>query len=472
MTKVSGLLCVLILITSLLACKGENDTSNSSSKRNLKLNEHDLPGILKRGKIIVLAENSATSYFIYKGKKLGFEYEILKEFAEDLGVAIEVKLVNDLTEMHEKLNAGEGDFIACNYTVTMDRKEDIEFTEPIIQSPQVLIQRVETDPKLIKQHPLLTSQLELARKKIFVWEGSSYYQRLINLQQEIGDTIFIRPTQSHEGVEELIEMVSNGQIDYTVCEKNVADINCRFFDNIDASLKISFDQKIALGLNKKAPILKKKFNEWLNQFKKNELYAFIKKKYFTVPEKEVDENLPTVKIRKGMISPFDSHLQKEASKYNFEWHLLAAIIYQESKFNPNAQGFGGAYGLMQFMPGTGPQYNVYPSSTAEQQITGGMKYINRLLKIWSKIPDPEQRYKFMLASYNAGPGHVIDAYKLAEKHGLNPKVWDNNVAEMVGNLGKREFYTDEVVKSGAFRGQRTVNYVASVMSKYHAFSGK
>ena len=127
MTKVSSLLCVLILFISLLACKGENDTSNSSTKRNLKLNENDLPGILKRGKIIVLAENSATSYFIYKGKKLGFEYEILKEFAEDLGVAIEVKLVNDLTEMNEKLNAGEGDFIACNYTVTMDRKEDIEF---------------------------------------------------------------------------------------------------------------------------------------------------------------------------------------------------------------------------------------------------------------------------------------------------------------------------------------------------------
>jgi membrane-bound lytic murein transglycosylase F len=374
--------------------------------------------------------------------------------------------------MHQRINAGEGDIIACNYTVTMDRKDDIDFTDPILKTPQVLIQRKESDPKLMKQHPLITSTLQLARKKVFVWEGSSYFQRLVNLQQEIGDTIFINPTQSHEGVEELIEMVSNGQIDYTVVEKNVADINCRFYDNIDASLKISFDQKIAFGVNKKAGILKSKFNEWLAKFKKNELYAFIQKKYFSQPQVVNETEFSNVKVKKGSISPFDGIIQAEASKYNFEWQLLAAIIHQESKFNPNAQGFGGAYGLMQFMPGTGPQYNVYPSSPAAEQIAGGMKYVNRLMKIWSKIPDPEQRYKFMLASYNAGPGHVIDAYKLAEKHGLNPKMWDNNVGDMVINLGKKEFYTDEVVKSGACHGQRTFNYVSSVIGKYKAYSGK
>ncbi|HLP54315.1 MAG TPA: transporter substrate-binding domain-containing protein [Fluviicola sp.] len=440
-------------------------------KRPLATTDNDLPGILKKGKLRVLAENSSTSYFIYKGKRMGFEYELLREFAEDLGVELEVITVNDLNEITTRLNNDEGDLIACNYAVTRDRQDVINFSRPFYQTNQVLIQRKqdttkETSDEAWKKYHV-SDPLQLANKKVDVWKNSSYYDRLINLQDEIGATIHIRPTQGNQSVEELIEMVSDGTIDYTVAERNIAQINEKFYDNLDVSLAISFKQNIAFGLRKDAPLLKKRLDAWLTKFMKKEAFRFIKRKYFD-PYKQ-PAGTTTYATAKGGLSPFDNIMKAEAAKYGFDWRLLAAIIYHESKFNPNARAFGGAYGMMQFMPGTGPKFGVYPSSSPEVQIRGGMKYIHKIDQMWKDIADPMERNKFILASYNAGAGHIKDAQKLAAKRGLNPKVWEDNVEKMVMNLGKREYYSDPVVSSGALRGNITYKYVRGIMARYASY---
>jgi membrane-bound lytic murein transglycosylase F len=461
----------LVLTGVILANTGCGSDDADATKRPLNTNENDLPGILKRGKLRVLAENSSTSFFIYKGKRMGFEYELLREFAEDLGVELEIVTVHDLNEINQRLNNGDGDIIACNYTITRERQDHVNFSRPFFQTQQVLIQRTQDTSKAVSEENWkkyhITDPLQLRKKKIDVWSNSSYYDRLVNLQDEIGDTIYIRPTQGNQSVEELIEMVADGQIDYTVAEKNVAQINSRFYDNLDVSLPISFRQNVAFGLRKDAPLLKKKLDAWLGKFMQKESFAFIKRKYYD-PARQSGEAIAYT-TKKGQLSPFDDIMKAEAAKRNFDWRLLAAIIYHESKFNPNARAFGGAYGLMQFMPGTGPKYGVYPTSTPEVQIRGGMKYIQRITTMWSGIADPVERNKFILASYNAGSGHIKDAQKLAQKHGLNPKVWDDNVEKMVMNLGKHEYYSDPVVTSGALRGTITYKYVRGIMARYESY---
>ncbi len=463
----SGIFRLFFLTAALFmaACSSEKIDLR---KKPLNAHDFDLPGIYKRGTLVVLAENSSTSFFIYKGKKMGFEYELLKEFAEDLGVALEVKIVNNLDEINEILNRGEGDIIACNYTITRERRSEINFSVPFLQTNQVLVQRKSTPETKDQKVTFITDPIQLAKKKVVVWEKSSYYTRLLHLEDEIGDTIFIRPTQAQEGVEELIEQVSDGLIDYTVAEKNVAEINERFYDNLDVSLPISFKQNIAFGLNKKSPILQKRLNIWLAKFMKRESFSYIKRKYFEQIRSSVDGGI-NFKSRKGSISPYDAILKAEGSKYNIDWRLVAALIFHESKFNPNARAFGGAYGLMQFMPGTGPKFGVYPTSPPEVQIQGGYKYLNRISKLWAGIKNDEERNKFILASYNAGAGHILDAQRLAEKKGLNPHVWEENVEKMVMNLGKHSYYTDEVVKSGAFRGNITIRYVRGITSRYETY---
>lgn len=433
----------------------------------------DLPEILKRGKLVVLAENSSTSYFIYRGKKMGFEYELLREFAEELGVDLEVKTVDNLDEINRLLNEGEGDVVACNYTITKDRKEEIDFSIPYIRTSQVLIQRKPDGWESMNRDQIrkkiLVDPIQLARKKIYVWNESSYYQRLMHLQEEIGDTILIHGESGEVSGEDLIEQVAEGKIDYTVVEKNIAQVNRRFYENIDIDLEISVRQKIGFAVRKTSPLLKARLNQWLGNYMANASFKYIKHKYFELAELTSKSQSEFSSLKGGQLSKYDFYFKAEAAKYGWDWQLIASVAYQESKFNPYVTGFGGAYGMMQFMPGVGPKFGVYPNSPPDVQIAGGTKKLYRDFQNWPDVPDRRQRYKFALASYNAGMSHIRDAQRLALKHGLNPKVWDKNVEVMVRNLSKSEYYRDEVVENGAMRGSHTANYVSAVYNRYESY---
>lgn len=451
-----------LLFLFLFSCSEEKD----SRYQPMAISKADLPSVVKRGKLRVLAENSATSFFIYRGRKMGFEYEILNDFAASLGLELEIIVIDDMSKVHSLLKDNKADILACNYTVTGTRKTDIAFSIPYLQTNQVLVQRTK-DSKSIT--PFISDPIQLGGKKIDVPENSSYFQRLKNLQEEIGDTIVIRSAMGGIGTEELIELVSDGQIDYTVTERNVAIVNLSFYDNLDIQTPVSFNQNIAFGLNKDAPLLLKRLNTWLKSYLQKERFTWLKRKYFNPASgrSTLPGDLGT--IRKGQLSPFDDLLKREAAKHNFDWRLLAAIIQHESNFQANAQGFGGAYGLMQFMPGVGPKYGVFPGASAAQQVKGGMKMIASIEAQWKSVQDVKQRQKFILACYNAGASHILDARELARKKGLNPYRWDDNVEEMVKLLSRKQYYSDPVVKNGAFHGNFTRRYVREIMERYEQF---
>ncbi len=460
------LLCLIILAIS--SCNNEKK-SREKVVENAS-NSIDLAEILKKGKLTVLAENSSTSFFIYRGKKMGFEYELLKEFANELGVTLEIKIVNNLDDLIQMLNNGEGDVIACNYTITRERKKHIDFSIPYLKTPQVLIQRKPEGwekMSVAELNSFLVKDIStLAHKKVHVWKNSSNYQRLSHLQDEIGDTIYIEEEDGLIGTEEMIEMVSEGLIDFTVTEENIAKVNNRFFDNLDISTQISVRQKIGFGLRKTSPLLNARLDKWLNQFMAKKIFKFIKNKYFDTKNTTLNSAVIKSNLKGGQLSAYDAIFKEVALKYNWDWRLLASVAYHESKFNPNIRGFGGAYGMMQFMPSTGPKYGVYPSSPPNIQILGGMKKMSKDFISWSQIPDKTQREKFTLATYNAGKSHIEDAQRLARKHGLNPLIWDDNVEKMLANLSKSEYYRDEVVKNGAIRGARTNHYVRTIYARY------
>ncbi|MFT5779422.1 MAG: membrane-bound lytic murein transglycosylase F [Crocinitomicaceae bacterium] len=461
------ILCAAVMAVA-FSCVMEKEHDNETFERpSVPI---DLPEILQKGKLTVLFENSTTSYFIYKEKKMGFEYELLRLFAEEIGLDLEVKVVNNLDNLIDMVNSGEGDLIACNYTITKDRDKIISFSEPFLETHQVLVQRKPDGWEEMKnsewRENLLKKPNELAGKKIHVWKNSSYYERLLHLQDEIGDSIHIRGVEGMIGGEELIERVSNGIIDYTIIEENVARVNSQFFDNLSTELVLSVDQKMAFGMRKTSHLLKAKLDEWLKKFKKKAIFAHIYRKYFEKRHVSTQPNSSYVTLNGEHISEFDNFFKLAEDKTGWDWRLLAAVAYQESKFNPEALSFGGAYGMMQFMPNTGPSYNVYPDTEPPDQIMGGAMKLRADENYWSMVKDPLQRKKFALASYNSGRGHVLDAQRLAEKHGLNPNVWDDNVEAMLLNLSKQEYYQDEVVRHGMMRSQITYRYVREVTDRY------
>jgi len=211
-------------------------------------------------------------------------------------------------------------------------------------------------------------------------------------------------------------------------------------------------------------------NSWLVDFQKTKKFKSLYKKYF--------KNQPLVQRRvkhkyytlgSGAISPYDEIIKTHAPAIGWDWELLASLIYQESHFNNDAIGWGGSFGLMQFMPETGALFGVDSTSGPEQNLEAGLKYINKLNKIWEQeIGDTLERIPFILASYNAGQGHVIDAKNLAAKHGGNPELW-KDVSYYLLNKSKPKFYKDPVVKYGYCKGSIAYDYVEEILDRYHHY---
>jgi membrane-bound lytic murein transglycosylase F len=313
-----------------------------------------------------------------------------------------------------------------------------------------------------KSDSIISEPANLAAKTVYVRKNSAYEKRLLALQEEIGAPIDIRYKRSLPLAEDLIEEVVNGRIQYTLVHENQARVAKDIHPSLHIDTRMSFEQKIAFALRPKSKLLKEKLDAFLASYINSEAYTQLKNRYF-----DYISAAPTQLYLKpkGALSPFDDLFKKAAQNYGWDWKMLAAVAYKESRFNPNASGFGGAYGMMQFMPNTGPGFGVYPDSSPEVQILGGARLLNRLFKRWGEIDDEQTRMKFALASYNAGLCHIEDAQRLARAAGLNPKKWDGNVELMVKKLDDPQFYRAEMVRCGAYRGQAT-NYVAKVLGIY------
>ncbi|MFH2029804.1 MAG: transporter substrate-binding domain-containing protein [Bacteroidota bacterium] len=452
--------------------------SLSCSHREEKSNymvDFDIDKIKERGKIVALTGYNAYSYFIYRGKPMGFEYDLVNRLAEHLDVEVEIKVVRDLDQMFEMLNNGEGDIISFNLTVTKERNKYVDFTTHLNTSRQVLIQRKPSNWSVIKLHEIenqmIRNLLDLEGKTIYVQHSSAYAERLKNLSEEIGGDINIIEASPELSAEDLIKMVADGEIEYTVADDNVAKLNESYFSSIDTETFISFPQKIAWAVRKNAPVLKNEINKWLVELKsKPDFYVIYNRYYKNMNAYQRRMESEYFSNTGGKISEYDEVIQKYARNLKWDWRMLASLIYQESKFKPNAESWAGAQGLMQLMPGTAEMFGVQNVNDPHESISAGIKYLNYLDSYWSEsITDSLERIKFVLASYNIGPGHIIDARNLAEKYGANPNVWFDNVEQYLLKKSEKQYYTDEVVKLGYSSGKETVNYVKQVLTRFEHY---
>lgn len=457
---------IFLLIIGLNTCREQEKESF------VKLNT--LEKVKKRGSLIAVMDFNSTNYFIYRGEPMGYQYELLKLLAEHLDVKLEVVPENDVDKNFEMLRTNKCDIIAINLAITKERSQIIDYTKPHSQTHQVLVQRKPENWKVLRKSELeaqlIRNQLELAKKVVYVQKGTSYAQRIKNLSDEIGDSIIIIEKADLE-VEELIELVANGEIDYTITDENVALVNQIYYPNLDVKTAVSFPQNLAWGLRKGDDEFKTEVDKWLLEFKKTKKYSLIYNKYF--------KNRRSVKIvesdfyaqNSGKVSVYDDYIKKYSDEIDWDWRLLASLIYQESRFKPNVKSWAGAYGLMQLMPTTAKRFGVSKKSQPEKHIKAGVDFIKWLDDRFVNrgISDDEEKIKFILASYNVGLGHILDARRLAEKNGKDPDVWENNVDEYILKKSNPKYYKDPVVKYGYCRGSETYNYVYQILDRYEHY---
>jgi len=457
---------ILILVLSFNTCREKEKESFASL--------NSIEKIKKRGKLVAVMDYNSTNYFIYRGEPMGYQYELLQILADELDVKLEVKVENDIDKNFEMLKSGDCDIIGINLTVTKERTKTIDFTYPHSQTHQVLVQRKPENWRSLSKNQLeanlLRNQLNLGGKVIYVQKGTSYEQRMMNLSDEIGDSIKLI-SKSDKEVEELIELVARGEIEYTVADENIALVNQIYYPILDVKTAVSFPQNLAWGLKKGDNLFKAEIDTWLKEFRKSTKYAVIYNKYFRSSRSLHIVESDFYAKNSGKVSGYDDYIRKYSKKVDWDWRLLASLIYQESRFKSNVKSWAGAYGLMQLMPTTAKRFGVNRKSAPEKHIKAGVDFIKWLDTRFVKrgISDDDERIKFVLASYNVGLGHVLDARRLAVKNGKDPNVWEKNVDEYILLKSNPQYYKDPVVKYGYCRGSETYNYVIEIIDRFEQY---
>ena len=463
----------LIYLVLFLFFGCEKDSINKSEITEFN-NKWDLEQIKASGTLRALTVYSGTSYFLYKGRPMGYEFELLERFAEYLDVDLEMIVVKNINELFEKLNNGEGDIIAHGLTITTDRKEEVSFSNHLYLTKQVLVQKKPDNwrgmswTKLKKA--LVHDPIDLLEDTISIRSMTSYKERIYNLSDELGGTIHINLLSGELATDEIIEKVVNGDIKYTIADNNIASIMATYYPILDVKVPVSFSQRIAWATRHDSQNLLNATNNWLKQIKRKIDFNVIYNKYFKNKKyfrRRIKSNFYS--LNNQQISPYDGLIKKHSKVLNWDWRLVASQVYQESKFDPRVSSWAKASGLMQLMPNKAKELGVTNRSDPEQSIKGGTKYLKRIWKNFEHIPDSIQRTKFAMASYNCGMGHVFDAQRLAEIEGLKKDVWDDHVETMVLKLSKPEYYNHPIVKYGYVLGLEPYNYVKQIFERYQHY---
>jgi membrane-bound lytic murein transglycosylase F len=454
--------------------------------------ERDLALIKQRDKLVVLAPYNSTTFFIYRGEPMGYEYELLKAFAEQQGLNLEMQVVSNQRSLYQRLNRGEGDIAAARLIPEQGDNERVLFTNALYYTEPALVQQkappdeaglpeqvkeeVKAEPADVKTEDieiearLITRPSQLAGETVTLPKGSAYRRTLIELSDEISGDINVVEIGGKTDDEALVNKVAKGDLEYTVVQDNLAQLKETYFTNIKIRPVVGASHKVVWAVRKNGPELLRELNRWIEDKKNKALFDRVYKKYFvdrkSYKERAASEYLTS---QTGKLCPYDRLLKRFAVELNWDWRLLASQAFQESRFKPEARSWAGATGLLQLMPATAKEFGVRNARDPEDNVYGAVKFLNWLKQYWDdKIADEGERLKFILASYNCGAGHVEDAQRLTEKYGGNPKSWDE-VSYWLLQKSKVQYSTDPVVKYGFCRGIEPVNYVSLILERFEHY---
>ncbi len=446
---------IAAVCTILYSCGGSNGNHSEASSDSAR---HKLPDTLR-----VATLYSPEAYFIYRGQEMGYDYELVTALAADKDMTLQLEIAPSLSRAIEMLDSGIVDLIAYEVPITAEYKNRVVPCGPENITTQVLVQPKKGEEELI------TDVTDLVGRDVYVESESKYEARIRNLNQELGGGINIHTVDRDTMItEDLIAMVSEGTIPLTIVDSDIARINKTYYNDLDITLPLSFEQKSGWAVAPSKAWLGDSINTWLNSDRPRQEQAQLLKRYFELSKNDPNSKFYTMNGKN--VTPFDHLFKRYSESYGWDWKLLASQAYVESKFDSTAVSWAGARGLMQIMPKTARGYGQTAKSVMKNDVAieTALKLLRDLdRQLAAKVPDEKERKKFVIAAYNSGIAHVYDAINLAKKYGLNPRKWDNNVAKAILWKSNPKYYKDPVVKYGYSRGRETYDYVNRVYAFYN-----
>ena len=439
--------------------------SCSTDKQELKESGSDEVAIpeLSSDTLHVATLYGSSSYFRFRDEILGYDVELSAHLARHIKKPLQIHLARTRQQMIDWLDEGTVELIAYDMYESRELKSKYQFVAYQPDSYLVLVQLIGVNT--------VTSIAELRGKTIHVPENSPQLQRLRSLNRELGGGINIVEVPDTVGSDEIIDRVIKKKIEYTLAYQNKVSLYKDHNRRLDIRLQVGFAQRNGWIIRKSNSELARAIESWEDDEEtavfRSQLYSkyIIRNPYFASTR---------MRIPMGSISPYDEYFKKYSTEIGWDWRLLAAIAFHESGFDSAQVSRKGASGLMQLMPRTAANFGLSRSNITnpEKNIEAGVQYIKSLNLLFRKVENKDERVCFILASYNSGPAHVLDAMALAEKHGKNKYIWHEHVEPYLEKKSDPAYYNDEVVKYGRFRATETLRYVRNTLTTYRKFKGE
>lgn len=441
---------VMILLALLLVACGERPESGSAEGRSLE-------AIKASGKLVVLTRNAPTTWYIGRdGEPTGPEHDMVEAFAASLGVAPEFRELPTIDAILTALENDEGDLAAAGLTHTPVRAKRFRFG-PAYQdvTQQVVCRRDNVQPESID---------ELLGLDIKVIARSSYSERLERIKADSHPNLTWTETADAD-TETLLRQVWNRDIDCTVADSNIVDINRRYFPELITPMNLGRSQSLAWAMPAGAGELETAVADWLEAFESSGRLAALQERYYGFFE--VFDYVDTrVYIRRidQRFPKYRGYFHQAAERYDLPPLLLAAQGYQESHWNPSARSPTGVRGIMMLTRNTAQAMGVDNRLDPRQSIFGGAKYLARMKKRFvDEVTEPDRTW-LALAAYNVGRAHLHDAQILARRQGLSPHLW-RDIKQVLPLLSEKRYYRD--LKYGYARGMEPVRYVQRIREYQH-----
>ncbi|MEM7055090.1 MAG: membrane-bound lytic murein transglycosylase MltF, partial [Pseudomonadota bacterium] len=400
----------------------------TSGRHNLT----ELEQIQERGRLMLLTINGATTYYLGPEGEAGFEYDLARQFADYLGVPLEVITRPSVGDLLPTLRSGHGDFIAANLSQTHERQRRIRFG-PVYDEvkPMLVYRRGARRPR---------EPEDLLEGRLAVMGGTSYDRFLSEWSEDFGLQWQIR---SGDSIEDLLEAVSNEEIDYTIIDSNILDLNRRFFPAIRIGFEIDRTERLAWATElSDDDTLAQKMREFFVQPDHEVRMADLRARYYGHVERyEAVGTFHFMEQMRERLPIYRPLFEETAEAEDLDWRLLAAIGYQESHWDPDAVSPTGVRGLMMLTQRTARHIGIEDRLDPAQSIDGGARYLNSLIeRLPERIQHPDRLW-LALAAYNIGFGHLEDARRLTQRYGGDPDRWVD-VREHLPLLTQERYFTE------------------------------
>lgn len=412
-----------------------------------------LDAVLETGQITLITRNAPTTYYLDRETAAGFEYELARAFADYMGVELAVELAADWVEMKRKLREIPAAFVAPGQPVSPAAAEGLTATAPYLSVRHHIILGPGETATIQSPSELAGRTVHLAAKARIRTELEALRAEGIPLSLAIHKNL---PT------EELIRRVAAGDLPATAAPAHVALLNRRYYPETAIATAVGAPFSLHWLLRAEGDGLRRRMDQFFQAARKTGVFQRIYNRYFGPPPPPDGLDVAAFLERiDGAAAPFLPHIRAAARAYGFDWRLIAAQAYQESRFDPAARSPAGAVGLLQLMPDTARKLGVADRRDPEANINGGVRHLRMLVDFFDGAKSEADRLRIALAAYNAGQGHLLDARNLARQKGLDPDRWDS-LAKTLPLLREEQYYRDALY--GYCRCTEPVEYVGRIMA--------